>query len=86
MKKYILSMSLVLLTGVPAFAGGVFCKECPAENNTCIPRNCEEATNASSAKCTSQSALNEILKSKTQTAAGACCSWGENISGCFKGC
>lgn len=33
MKKYILSMSLVVLTSSAAFAGGVFCKEYPAETD-----------------------------------------------------
>lgn len=86
MKKYLLSMSLVLLAGAPAFAGGVFCKECPAETDKCIPICAENTTKSSKEKCTNDTAILDVLKPKTQTAAGACCSWGPNIQGCWKGC
>lgn len=86
MKKYILSMSLVLLAGTPAFAGGVHCKSCPAENDKCIEINCTHVTKNSQAKCTNESVINELLKPAVKTAGGACCSWLPNAAGCFKGC
>ncbi|WP_413291363.1 hypothetical protein [Bdellovibrio sp. HCB337] len=79
MKKYVLSISLVLLAGSNAFAGGYFCRQCPAENDKCIPICAEKS-------CTNnENALLKVLTPKLDTEAAACCSWGP-IPGCMKGC
>jgi len=33
-----LVFALLMLFGSPGFAGGIYCKECPAENNGCAPK------------------------------------------------
>lgn len=82
-----MTMTLVLFASAASFAGGVFCKECPAENENCMPKACPNMTKDSQAKCTNGSAINQFLKPVAKTAAAACCSWSEvHIPDCMKGC
>lgn len=45
-------LAAVLSVGPSAWAGGVHCKQCPAESEHCIPRgDCPEAVEGNGAAC-----------------------------------